>query len=118
MNIADTIRTAHTQGAHRPFHKIAMTKKPAKLTDPATLEICNDPVPMCRASSGNKYEAKLKALKLGQAIKCAPGEIGRVSGAMRKFIEVKKLDAVVRSMKDYGDGKGRVWMLAKKEGKA
>lgn len=94
-----------------------MTKQPAKLTNPETLEICNDQLPAHRARPGNKYEAVLKALKPGQAIKCKPEEVGRVSGAMRKYIETHDLQAVVRTIKDYGDGHGRVWMLAK-EGKA
>lgn len=82
MNIADTIRNAHDRGAHRPFHKAAMIKKPHTPTDPDTLEICNDPLPSHRASAGNKYTPTLKALKMGQAIKCKPEEVGRVAGAM------------------------------------
>lgn len=89
-----------------------MVKQPNKPTDPDTLEICDDPLPSHRASVGNKYEATIKAMKIGQAIKCLPSEIGRVSGAVRKFITVNKVKAKVKTIKDYGDGKGRVWMLA------
>lgn len=113
MNIADTIRNARQQGAHRPFKDAQMTRAETKRTDPATLVICDDPLPTHRASCGNKYESKIKAMKLGQAIKCEPSEVGRVSGAMRKFIAVNKIKATVASTKAYEtDGKGRVWMLA------
>lgn len=89
-----------------------MIKEPVKPTDPSTLEICNDPLPSHRASCGNKYEATIKAMKMGQAIKCLPSEVGRVAGALRKFVENTKIAANVRTIKDYGDGKGRVWLMA------
>lgn len=112
MNIADTIRNARDQGAHRPFKNAKLVKDPVFRTNPDTLEICDDPLPSHRASAGNKYEPTLKKLKLGQAIKCLPAEVGRVAGAMRKYIENNKIQANVRTIKDYGDGFGRVWMLA------
>ena len=89
-----------------------MTKQPVKPTDPSTLEICNDPLPAARASSGNKYEPLFKAMKLGQAIKCQPTEVGRLGGALRKYVELHALNGTVKTIKDYGDGKGRVWLLA------
>lgn len=93
-----------------------MVKKPPQSIDPSTLVICNDPIPGHRASSGNKYEAVLLSLKHGQCVKCAPGEVGGVAGALRKLIEHKKLTGTVRTMKNYGDGRGRVWLVAVKEG--
>ena len=89
-----------------------MIKQPARRTDPATIEICDDPIPSHRASCGNKYEAILSNLKVGQAIKCQPSEVGRMSGALRKWVAEKNIKGAVRSMKDYGDGKGRVWLIA------
>ena len=112
MNIADTIRNARAQGAHRPFKDAKMIKDPVKPTDPKTLVICDDPLPTHRASCGNKYEPTIKAMKVGQAIKCLPSEVGRVAGAMRKFIKTNNMAATVKTIKDYGDGKGRVWMVA------
>lgn len=88
-----------------------MIKQPVKRTDPATIEICDDPIPNHRASCGNKYANILSNMKLGQAIKCAPSEVGRMSGALRKWVIDKKIKGTVRSMKDYGDGKGRVWLM-------
>lgn len=111
-SIATTIKNAGAQGANRPFGAAHMTRQPTKRTDPATIEICNDPIPSHRASCGNKYEAILSALKVGQCIKCQPAEVGRMSGALRKWVQDKKIKGAVRSMKDYGDGKGRVWLVA------
>lgn len=112
MNISETIKTPRHFDANRPFGKVQMIKTPVKPTDPSTLTICNDPLPVHRASCGNKYTPILQALKLGQCIKCKPEEIGRVQGAMRKYVELHKINATVRTIKDYGDGMGRVWMLA------
>ena len=115
MNIQDTIQSArHHHGAHRPFGA-HMTKAPAKPTNPETLQICDDPMPASRVHTGKKYEALFAKMTLGQSIKCAPSEVGQVSGAMRKFLERNpSIKAVVRTVKNYGDGKGRVWMLAAK----
>lgn len=112
MNIEDIIKTPRHGDANRPFGTAPMVKTPVKPTDPSMLEVCDDPIPAHRASAGNKYEAVLKTLKLGQCIKCAPSEIGRISSALRKYIAVNKNNATVRTIKNYGDGKGRVWMLA------
>jgi hypothetical protein len=111
MNIATTIKTPRHHDANRPFGAAPMVKQPVKLTDPTTLEICDDPLPAARASCGNKYEPLFKAMKLGQAIKCQPTEIGRLGGALRKYVHVNKINAHVKTIKNYGDGKGRVWML-------
>jgi hypothetical protein len=112
MNIVDTIKTPRLGDANRPFGKAAMIKQPPKPTDASALEVCDDQVPAHRVSFGNKYESILKTMKLGQCIKCKPDEIGRVAGAMRNYVAAKKINATVRTIKDYGDGKGRVWMLA------
>lgn len=113
MNIADTIANAHQRGAHRPFKDAKMTHAQTKRTDPASLVICNDPLPSHRASPGNKYEPTIRAMQVGQAIKCWPNEVGRVSGAMRKYIEANGVKAKVASTKRYeADGLGRVWMVA------
>ena len=88
-----------------------MIKEPVKPTDPSKLVICNDTIPSHRASPGKKYDLKFKEMKLGQCIKCSPKEVGRVQGAMRKYVAVNKIPATVRTMKDFGDRFGRVWMM-------
>ncbi len=108
MNIKDTIKNARTQGANRPFGAVQMTIEP---TDPAKLVICNDPLPTHRASPGNKYHSVFGVMKPGQCLKCKPDEVGRIQAAMRKYVQVRKIKVTVRTIKDYGDGKGRVWML-------
>lgn len=111
MNLIDTIKNAHHQGAHRTFGAAHMVKQPMKRIDPSTLEVCDDPIPGHRASCGNKYETVLKSLKYGQCVKCAPSAVGGVAGALRKMIELGKVKGAVRTMKDYGDGSGRVWLM-------
>jgi hypothetical protein len=114
MSIAQTIQHARNHGAHRPFGAAPMTKTAAKPTDPDTLLICDDPLPTSRLHAGKKYEPTFERMRLGQSINCASDQVGHVSGAMRKFVQVRKLQAVVRTVKNYGDGRGRVWMLADK----
>lgn len=115
-SIAQTIQNAHQQGAHRPFHKATMTKQPAKLIDPDTLQICDDPLPGCRAKKGRKYADLFKGLQHGKAVKCKPQQVGQISGALRKWIEDGHTTGLVRSMRDYGDGMGRVWLIADEAG--
>lgn len=107
-------RTSFANGIH-PLTQSVMTKKTdkprPKPTDPGSLMICNDPLPAGRASPGHKYAAIFGALKPGQAIKCAPDEVGRIGSALRKWLDTKGKDGVIRTSKDYGDGRGRVWLL-------
>lgn len=88
-----------------------MIKQPIKPTDPSTLSICNDPIPGHRASVAGKYEELLKSMKPGQAIKCTPAQVGSVAGAMRKYIENNNMAAMVKTIRNYGNGNARVWML-------
>lgn len=111
-SIATTIKNAGVQGANRPFGAAPMKRQPTRHTDPATIEICDDPLPGSRASCGNKYEALFSNMKDGQALKCQPIEVNRIANGLRKWIQDKKIKGAVRSMTDYGDGKGRVWLVA------
>jgi hypothetical protein len=111
MNIEHTVKSAGKRGAHRPFGGPPAPKQKSKPLDPATLLICDDPIPTHRASSGNKYGALLEKMKVGQCIKCLPADVGRMSCAVKKHIETKKIKATVRTMSDYGDGMARVWMI-------
>lgn len=110
-SIANTIKNPRLHDANRPFGQAPMVKGRPQYTDPAALEICDDPLPTGRASSGHKYGTVFATLKLGQAIKCAPADVGRIAGALRKFVDLKGMRASIRTIKDYGDGKGRVWLL-------
>lgn len=84
-----------------------------RYVDATNLEICDDPLPSGRSIVEGKYDDKFRAMKIGQAVKCPPAAVGLIQGAMRKFVKVRGLEGVVvRTCKDYGDGLGRVWMLA------
>lgn len=109
--LAETIKTPRHFDANRPFGATPMTKQAAKLTDPSTLTICNDALPVGRASPGFKYAPLFSAMKVGQCVKCQPDEVGRIAGALKKWIEMQGGRGMVRSSKDYGDGQGRVWWL-------
>lgn len=90
----------------------AKTSTPADLSQ---ITVCDDPLPNHRALPCGKYDAILAKLKVGQGIKCPPADVGKVSSAMRKWIATNKINATVRSMSNYGDGMGRVWMLHKQQ---
>lgn len=98
--------------AHQPTTTTPMKHAKVDHVDTSKIEICSDPLPESRALPGSKYEAVFKGLKMGQSLKCQPDDVGKVSAALRKWIELNHLQGNVRSMKDYGDGMGRVWMLA------
>lgn len=91
-------------------------RKEAKKTrgelDPSALVICDDPLPVGRASPGAKYVPVFTAMKPGQAIKCKPEEVTRVGHAMRKWIAENKLPYLMRLQARYhADGQGRVWLI-------
>jgi hypothetical protein len=79
------------------------------------LTICDDPMPEYRALPAGKYDALLSKLKPGQCIKCPTSDVNRLSNAIKKHVERKHPTCMVRSMQDYGDGMGRVWMLPRPE---
>ena len=101
------------------FHKInpwtrekIMTNQPI---DPNTFEVCDDKMPGGRQSLGGKYDARFKALKVGQAFKVPSDQVNQVSTALRKYIQVNKLQCVARSTKYYPGAdvemRGRVWLM-------
>jgi len=111
MNIAETIKTPRHHDANRPFGTAHMIKQPSKRTDVSGLQICKDPLPTHRASCGNKYAPIFEKLKHGEAVKCKPEDVNSVCNSLRKFIQMGGKTGSVKSMKDYGDGFGRVWLL-------
>jgi hypothetical protein len=89
------------------------TRPKGQPLDISTLEICSDPLPSHRASPGRKYDALFDTLKPGDCIKTPEGMADKVGQALRTYIVRKKKVASVKIMSDYGDGKGRVWLLPK-----
>lgn len=92
----------------------AERKAPTKRAelDIDALVVCDDPLPVGRASPGAKYVPLFSGMKPGQAIKCKPEEVYRVGHAMRKWITQNRLPYVMRAQARYhSDGLGRVWLL-------
>lgn len=93
----------------------AVVKTPQRFLDTAELIVTNDPLPAARAAPIHKYHSVFSVMKMGQCVRCPTASVGRVSGAMRKFIEIKRLHATVKSMTRFEDdiGFGRVWLIEK-----
>lgn len=81
--------------------------------DLAKCEIADDPLPTGRITTDGKYKAVFESLKPGQCVKVPPDQVNRIANAMRKHIEQfsDKTRFVTRSVKNYGDGLGRVWLI-------
>lgn len=94
----------------------AGTVKPAEIGCGDELAICDDPPP--RTTLGprtSKYADRFEKMKVGQCLKCSPEKVGTVASAMRAWLQRtgKSDHQAVVSVSDYGDGKGRVWLVAK-----
>lgn len=77
-------------------------------------EIDETPYPATRIVSG-KYNETFASMRPGQCIKTEPKNVGRVAGAMRKWIANKgRTDVVVRIVSKMDDGFGRVYMMPTK----
>ena len=89
-------------------------RQPTAYIDPAGLEIKDDPLPAHRASHAYKYHQVFDRMKPGQCVRCTTADVGKVSGALRKYLELKGKKCQVRSVVRYAgdEGYGRVWMLA------
>lgn len=114
MNIASTIKTPRHHDANRPFGAAPMVtrKQTTQYTDPASLVICNDPLPASRALPLLKYESLFGAMKPGQCVKCQPEQTGKLAVALRKYMERHNIEGSIKSMTRYpSDQMGRVWML-------
>mgnify|MGYP001767424950 CR=1 FL=1 len=108
-----TPKTTPAKGRRLPWTpKVKTPKKPPVLVNVEELVIASDPLPTGRAAPQHKYEAKFKAMKVGQNIVCKPDEVGKISCAMRKYIAVNNIKARVITQQIGTDGKGRVWMAA------
>lgn len=92
---------------------ITQPRQPTAYIDPAGLEIKDDPLPAHRASHAYKYHQVFDRMKPGQCVRCTTADVGKVSGALRKYLELKGKKCQVRSVVRYAgdEGYGRVWML-------
>lgn len=111
---ATKFATLHHPWTGVPLPQNMTIKKPAQPVDVASLSIASDPLPACRSAVPNKYAEILSGLKVGQNIRCQPNDIGKITSALRKHIDQKKLSNVrIVSQTRGTDGLGRVWLLAK-----
>lgn len=109
---------------YQPTTLVSMLKKPKKESvyiNPDDLQITDDALPASRCAPLHKYHQTFERMRVGQSVRCATGDVGKVAGAMRKYIEVKSIKATaVRTVMRYTDpktkiedvGYGRVWMVA------
>lgn len=81
---------------------------------------CNDPPPTSTLGPRtSKYTKIFESLSIGGGLKCDIGQTGPVANAMRTWIKKAGRKGVgVISVSDYGDGKGRVWLVKLEGGSA
>jgi len=110
---------------HQPTTLAMVLKKPKKESvyiNPDDLQITDDALPASRCAPLHKYHQTFERMHVGQSVRCTTDDVGKVAGAMRKYIEIKGMDktAMVRTVTRYTDpktkiadaGYGRVWMMA------
>lgn len=89
------------------------TVKQAQINSGEELRICDDPPP--RTTLGprfSKYIESFEKLPVGKGLECSKGKAGPVANAMRAWIKRSGKEGLsVISVSDYGDGKGRVWLV-------
>lgn len=92
---------------------------PQRHIDHTGFVICDDPLPTGRPLGMGKYDDLFQQLGRGQAIKCPPEAVASVQHALRKWVKAQNVTQVlIKTCKDYGDGLGRVWLLAEPGAKA
>lgn len=81
------------------------------------LSFSDDPIPAHRKIVGSKYDEFFSGVKVGgPAIKCPGGTAAaKLATSLRKYVERRGMQCDIKTMSDYGDGFGRVWLLEKKE---
>ena len=88
-------------------------KKATVYVDPDQLVIADDPIPAGRSLPKGKYDAIFEALKFGQCIRCKVGEASKIGHALDKWLERHGKRGIVKTMMQYDDTSGRVWLLPK-----
>ena len=88
-----------------------------QLIDPDLLVVEHDyKLPKFRMAEG-KFDAIFRQMRPGSAIKCEPGEVSTLCGALRKAILNEKYPALagcaVRQVTRAADGRGRVVAVLK-----
>lgn len=111
-------RGVHRLGDPMPTENTTMTKpkkpkQPSVYAIPSSLQITDDPIPASRTAPVHKYHSVFDQMKYGQCVRCTTADVGKVAGGLRKYLEVKNRQGLVRTTTQYADdtGYGRVWLL-------
>lgn len=98
-------------GDKNPF-----TGKELTLEERLGVEITSDPLPKKRLAEGHRDNLYRK-LMVGQCIKCESSAVSTLSKGLAHWIKKnnKKNDLTVKVCTNYGDGFGRVWLMAKEQ---
>jgi hypothetical protein len=77
------------------------------------LSLVNDKIPQSKRQPGSKYHALFNdCIKTGKAIKTPAGAASTISNIARTWLRRQGLEATIRSVGNFGDGSGRVWITA------
>lgn len=90
---------------------MSKNNKPVTQIKISALEITDDEYTDGRSAVISKYDQLFAKMKPGQRIKCDGEEIGKVSNALKKYLEKNKLEGIVRAKARHTDGQGGVWWL-------
>lgn len=98
----------------------AKREKPVNLpVDFSQLSMSNDPLPAHKQSAKrmSKYAPMLERMKAGECVKCPCENVVHLVKSMSRLINKHYPGYMLRSVMDYGDGMGRVWLLPRSEKK-
>ena len=119
-----TAKTSFANGIN-PFHAPPVKpatqpkakKQPRKPIDLTLLSLCSDPIPEHRRVENkmSKYAPLLKRMHAGECIKCPSNQVTTIVKSIVRVARRHYPNHELRSMSNYGDGMGRVWMLPKPE---
>lgn len=112
------VKTAETPPKSKPAAPPAAPekRKPPKVYESIRIEelsLCDDALPEGRAKPGSKYDALFSdAVKTGKTIKTPGGAAASVSNLARTWLKRNgHPNKTTRSVGNYGDGLGRVWII-------
>lgn len=105
----------HTPYKENGKKSAARTVRQAQIDTGEELAVCDDPPPSSTLGPrGSKYAAIFEALPVGKGLICSKEKASVVAAAMRTWIKnTGRVGVGVSAISDYGDGKGRVWLVKK-----
>lgn len=87
--------------------------------DFARLSMCDDPMPEHKKPDKrtSKYAPMLERMQAGKCVKCPRENVSFLVKNMSRLVNKHYPGYVLRSVMDYGDGMGRVWLMPSSEKK-